>query len=87
MYIDANEMQEVFEAAFRTEATKMGLMGGASGSGSGGGGGGSRNGGGGSASVPASMPVSDDEDPPVRRPAARKARVKDDSEDEYAGSD
>ncbi|KAG8864316.1 hypothetical protein FRB96_006137 [Tulasnella sp. 330] len=89
VYIDANEMQEVFEATFRSEATKMGLMGSASGSGGGGSRvSGSRGGGGGSASVPPSMPVSDDEDLPVRRSAARKARVKDDSEDdEYAGSD
>jgi len=70
-------MQKVFEATFRSEAAKLGLLGSA-GNGSAGG----------SASVPTSMPVSDDEDLPVRRPAAsRRSRVKDDSEDEYAGSD
>ncbi|KAG8998793.1 hypothetical protein FRB94_006640 [Tulasnella sp. JGI-2019a] len=82
VYIDANEMQKVFESTFRNEATKMGFMGGASGSVAGG-----SSGGGGSGSVPTSLPVSDDEDLPVRRPAARKTRLKDDSEDEYAGSD
>lgn len=86
VYIDANEMQKVFDTTFRSEAAKLGLLGGGGG---GGGGGASRSGGsgGGSGSVAPSMPASDDEDLPVRRPVARRSRVKDDSEDEYAGSD
>jgi len=79
VYVDANEMQRVFEATFRSEAAKLGLTGAAPASGGSGGG---------SGSVPASLPVSDDEDIPVRRPTAtRRSRVKDDSEDDYAGSD
>lgn len=77
VYNDADEMQKVFEAAYRRLTANFDPNGG----------GGTNVGSVASSSAPVSVPVSDDEDVPVRKAAARRGRVQSDSEESWQGDD
>ncbi|KAG8931907.1 hypothetical protein FRC01_000597 [Tulasnella sp. 417] len=77
VYNDADEMQKVFESTYRRLAASFDTNGG----------GGTNVGSVASSSAPVSVPVSDDEDVPVRKAAARRGRVQSDSEESWQGDD
>lgn len=77
VYNDADEMQKVFEAAFRRVSASFEPNAG----------GGTNVGSVASSSAPVSVPVSDDEDVPVRKVAPRRSRVQSDSEESWQGDD